>query len=524
MPDGRSVKVTIDGINYYVYPGGPEIARQRKNYSLATYARDYAGQHVSRYPQMAKPDGISCDPQLRPYVTRAIALFQKGVEDKKYEAGETSEFHKPLNFRKTDYWTLIDLGEDPKNSKVHIVAQVISEADIPIFDPAPTQWIPPLKIKAIQLSRMGESVESPLFRNPESIYKTAQEMYDNKKWAEFLNGAIEVGKYIPIVKTAIAVDEILDQARKDPSKLTVWDFAGATWSFVDDVLTVTGPFLKPGTFAVKGIQGAGKGAKEIKIVVAATEGAKAAEGATVAERAGARAVERKLLQYTEGEGETFVQRGAKVLAEEEGAVGKAVTAIEKGEAIAPGKLFDAAEIVGSTTPRVPYTAEQVATLRTQVERLSRGVDKTGPVRITVIQNEELLKLCKADAGFMSPEAVQTVVRDAPELAERLGLNTIAEKGQGVIVVGNSPNYATTIHEVFHMEHWMTDPTLYGKASEIIKEKYVFEKLLEPQIWSSLSQSEKADAIGRMETYLKQSNATGKFRSDVEALITKAKGQ
>jgi hypothetical protein len=65
-------------------------------------------------------------------------------------------------------------------------------------------------------------------------------------------------------------------------------------------------------------------------VVVAAEGAEAAKGATLAEKAGAAAVERKILQYTEEEGATFVQKGKATLAKGDGAVGKLATAIEDG--------------------------------------------------------------------------------------------------------------------------------------------------------------------------------------------------
>jgi len=107
--------------------------------------------------------------------------------------------------------------------------------------------------------------------------------------------------------------------------------------------------------------------------------------------------------------------------------------------------------------------------------------------------------------------------------ERFGLTEIAKRGQGVIIIGNRPGYASTMHEVFHMEHWMKNP-LYGSASPIVQERYVFERMIQPAVWNNLSLSERAAEISRIEKWLGRSGATGTFRQEVDRLIQQAKSR
>jgi hypothetical protein len=308
-----------------------------------------------------KGDGISSSPELRQYVTLAVAKFNKGVADGTYKPESSNNEYGPKLLGLSgaynvtaDWWILIDLGDASVFPGSKIVAQVIAQSSYtnPALESSASAamggQVPltsnfkivhsPLKIVAIQLSYIGEKSPSELFRNPATLYKTAEEKYKDKKWGEFLNNSLAIGEYIPVVKTAIKVDDIIRTAQTQPNKLTVWDYADATWSFIDDVLTVTGPFLHSGSSAATKEF---NGVKLKRIVVLATDAEKSSGGISLGEKASALAADRELLKYTkDGSVITFLEDGLLTVSEREakGAITEAATAIEKGGTGAGGAL------------------------------------------------------------------------------------------------------------------------------------------------------------------------------------------
>jgi RHS repeat-associated protein len=237
------------------------------------------------------------------YAEHALALFQQGVQQGRYGnlKKDASDLHRPLDSDSRPipltWWTLIDLGPDPNWKGQRIVAEIISENHF--RSDAISQKVSEsrtLYAKTVHIYRMGGPISS-MFKNPETIYNKTKELYDGREWVKFLGRVIAIGEYIPVVKTAIKIDDIIQKGRRNQS-VTWVDYGDVVVSFADDVLTVSGPLLKSAEYTAKGI----------RIVTIGTKTEKGAKGATVAAEA-AIAADKALAEYTGKEIGSFLEKG-----------------------------------------------------------------------------------------------------------------------------------------------------------------------------------------------------------------------
>ena len=134
-----------------------------------------------------------------------------------------------------------------------------------------------------------------------------------------------------------------------------------------------------------------------------------------------------------------------------------------------------------------YTAEEIARLEMQIGKMGEG-------KIAVVRNPGLLKEQQAYAVFISPESLQKIQQTNPEWITKHGLADYVKSNRGVMVVGDEVTYNDAIHEVFHLEDWKQNPTKYAGLSKLQKERQVFEKILQPQVWDSLTALEQESEI------------------------------
>ncbi len=137
-----------------------------------------------------------------------------------------------------------------------------------------------------------------------------------------------------------------------------------------------------------------------------------------------------------------------------------------------------------------YTAEQMTALEAQIKKLSGG-------KIALVKNNALLEDSGAGAAFISPEGLKEIARSDPAFITKYGLQEYVNSGKGVFLVGDKATYNVVIHEVFHLEHWKSNPALYSTLSKVEKETHVLEQMLQPQVWNGLKPLEREAHINSL---------------------------